>query len=136
MTGGQVSFCHCTGGLRHSVCREQWSPHQPHPAGSRLITQASQELYPSQVYRGNLYSCNTMTGVAIKVQCKTRTSITWYNVHQNHHSNIQHCSFEGKKTKRPMVLIAHLSILQPCKGFIDIHLIILILSYVFFYNDA
>lgn len=36
------------------------------------------------------------------------------------------------KTKRPMVLIAHLSILQPCKGFIDMHLLL----YVIFDNDA
>lgn len=83
MRGGQVSFCHCTlcpspevGELRHSECREQWSPHQPHPAGSRLFTQASQVLYPSQVYRGNLYSCKTMEGITIGVKCKTRTSIT------------------------------------------------------------
>lgn len=41
-----------------------------------------------------------------------------------------------KKTKRPMVLIAHLSIVQPCKGFIDMHLIISVLLYVFFDNDA
>lgn len=31
-----------------------------------------------------------------------------------------------------MVLIAHLSILQPCKGFIDMHLLL----YVIFDNDA
>lgn len=43
---------------------------------------------------------------------------------------------KGKKTMRPMVLIAHLSILQPCKGFIDMHLIISVLLYVFFDNDA